>query len=200
MNPKIFVIDKSIINKCKVFSENVINTTDYSDSNQNDKQKEMMDHFIGKIGEFGAYLYLRSLGYKEVLEPDCKIYTNNKSWDEDLKCGDLTFGIKTQSYSMAKNLSKKFNTKLTDTISWTFQFGEQRKDKVFDNNDNNIIFTLYIKKFKTDVDRVLVFPIKKIGNIIFKESLMEHVRDSKKIAYGIDNYKDFEKWLVKFGI
>ena len=57
-----------------------------------------------------------------------------------------------------------------------------------------------IKKFKTDVDRVLVFPIKKIGDIIFKNSLMEHVRDSKKIVYGIDNYRDFEKWLVKFGI
>ena len=200
MNPKIFVIEKSIIDKCKTFSENVINTTDYSDSNQNDKQKEMLDHFIGKVGEFGAYLYLLSLGYKECLEPDITIYTNNKSWDEDLKCGDITFGVKTQSYSMAKNLSKKFNIKISNSVSWTFQFGEKRKDKVFNNNDNNIIFTLYIKKFKTDVDRVLVFPIKKIGDIIFKNSLMEHVRDSKKIVYGIDNYRDFEKWLVKFGI
>jgi len=200
MNPKIFVIDKNIITKCKIFSENVIKTTDYSDSNQNDKQKEMLDHFIGKVGEFGAYLYLLSLGYKSISEPDITIYTNNKSWDEDLKCGDITFGVKTQSYSMAKNLSKKFNIKISDSISWTFQHGERRKDKVFDNNDNNIIFTLYIRKFKTDIDRVLVFPIKKIGDIIFKNSLMEHVRDSKKIVYGIDNYVDFEKWLVKFGI
>lgn len=200
MNPKIFVIDKNILDKCKSFSENVINTTDYSDSNQNNKQKEINDHFVGKVGEFGAYLYLISLGYKDCLEPDCKIYTNNKSWNEDLKCKDVTFGVKSQSYCIAKSLANKFNSKLSNTISWSFQHGKNRKDTVFNNIDNNIIFSLYIKKFKSDIDRVLVFPIKKIGDIIFKESLMEHVKSSKKVAYGIDNYQDFDKWLIKFGI
>ena len=198
MNPKIFIINKAIINKCKEFSEKVISTTNYSDSNQNDKTKEMLDHLVGKIGEYGAYYYLKSIGIN-TSEPDCNVY-EKKSWEEDLKSNDKSYGVKTQSYSMAMNLSKKFDMNLSKVISWTFQCGEKRKDTVFNKRDNNMLFTLYVKKFKSDIDRVLVFPIKEIGDIVFKESLMEHVKNSKKIAYGIDNYSEFENWLTKFGI
>ena len=101
---------------------------------------------------------------------------------------------------MGEEIIKKFEMNLSKVISWTFQCGEKRKDTVFDKKDNNMLFTLYIKKFKNDADRVLVFPIKQIGDIVFKESLMQHVKNSKKIAYGIDNYNEFESWLKKFGV
>jgi hypothetical protein len=70
---QIIIPDKIIIEKAKQFASDVIDTIDYGDSNQFNKEKIKQDHFISKLGEEAVKQTFEKFG-RSVNGPDYTIY------------------------------------------------------------------------------------------------------------------------------
>ncbi len=77
-------LEKGLADNAKRFAQAVVETTDYSDANQCNREKVIYDHFIRKLGEEAVKKLLTDMGYA-VQGPDYTIYPKfKKSWDSDL--------------------------------------------------------------------------------------------------------------------
>jgi hypothetical protein len=165
----------AIIEKAKEFTNQVIGTVDYSDSQQSNKQKVWHDHFISKIGEEAVYkIYTQFTD--NITKPDYKIYHGkNKNWDADIKVNNVDLAVKTQTKSSAD----KFG------LSWTFQWGLHRKDIILDQPDSWVCF---VKCDDTNSRyNCIVYPAMQIKYIIFGEPKIARLRGEKKVVYAKDN-------------
>lgn len=109
---KVDNIEQNIIDKAWNFANKVVTTTDYSDSQQTDKEKKIKNFFIGKLGEEVVYGVLKdhniqSFNITGKEGPDYSIYEQKqKRWNCDLyiKLYDKYIGItiRTQASSIAK--------------------------------------------------------------------------------------------------
>lgn len=170
-------LDSHLISKAKKFSEAVVSTVDYQDSNQSIKSKIQDDHFISKLGEEGAKKVFEERGNK-VIGPDYTIYEGKKkSWTADLIVNEIEVAVKTQKKSAAKKYG----------LSWTFQNSEIRKDPVLKNPEAWICF---VECDDSDANfSCKVFPPKKMKSLLMKEPKLPHLKGKKKVVYAEDLMK-----------
>lgn len=162
-------LTNEILHKAKLFSETVVGTTNYTDSNQHFYNKILDDHYISKLGEEAVKTVLQKFG--TVTGPDYKIYpANQKSWKEDLFFESKGISVKTQKRSAA----------LRYGLSWTFQCGPRRRDQILQQPDAWIAFVEY-----DDVQAVRfnVYPLFQIKELTFGDPLLPHLRGHKKVVY-----------------
>lgn len=163
-------LPEEIIQKAKNFAEKVTPTTDYSDSNQHIRKKVLNDHFISKLGEEAAKLVFSM--YAEVKGPDYNIYAaENKSWSSDLFVNGVGLAVKTQKRSMANRYK----------LSWTFQHGKMRKDKIFDSKESWITFVEYDDTGSKNLCHV--YPPFQLKELIFGEPALTYLKGEKKVIY-----------------
>lgn len=184
-----FVISEDILNKCKDFAKNSVNTSadKYAKRNQYDIEKIEKDIRNGKVGEEAVYGQLVS-SYPELSLPDHNIYEKkDKSWDPDLKDSksEIRIAVKSQDIDSAINFGE----------SWVFQFGNGKYDcdaGVFKETDPNH----YVAFVSLNVPKRIgtIKAIVKIqwlhDNKLFKEMQKESLRGNKVAVY----YDDLEKY------
>ena len=176
-NPYSVITPSSIIEKAKLFTDEVIGTVDYSDSQQSNKRKIWQDHFISKIGEEAVYQVFSQFT-DNLTEPDYTIYFGkNKSWDADLKVNANDLAVKTQTKSSAD----KFG------LSWTFQCGKQRKDTILDQPESWVCF-VQCDDSNTQYN-CIVYPPIQIEEIKFGKPKLLKLRGEKLVVYAEENQR-----------
>lgn len=155
--------------RAKSFGALVCGTTNYTDSNQLSQSKITTDHFISKLGEEAAYIVLSNFAQPSL--PDYTIYNGaDKSWAHDLYIGDVGIAVKTQSRSSAKLYG----------LSWTFQYGPQRRDTILDDPDAWVIFVAYDDAVPYTC---YVYPPYQIKELHFGEPKLQKLKGYKKVVY-----------------
>jgi hypothetical protein len=160
----------------RIFSETSSKTTfdKYSQRNQNDKSKIILDSYNGKIAEYMVYNTFISTG-RIITEPDIKIYDRwHKSFD-----ADLTYTSKTNEiYKLhVKNCCPHL---MSFKPSWTFQ----REDPMFKNNiDNDYLILCTVGKGYN-----YMYIIKK-SEAKFGEMILERLHSTKICIYEEDLLK-----------
>ena len=185
-------ISKEINNNCLAFAKAVNSTTNYQDCGQINMQKREYDNYIGKLGEYGVYSFLKTLskGLQFTIdEPDINIYNSKKkSWKSDLciKQDDVTidFAVKSQAWAQAKRYD----------FSGTFQIASFRKDSIFERPDELVFLALVDDR--TDV-KVLVMPPKQVSEIKFADPKLPKFKGLKLCYYAKDNFDDRNLKIVK---
>jgi hypothetical protein len=162
-------LEKELADNAKRFAQAVVETTDYSDANQGNREKVIHDHFISKLGEEAVKKLLTDLGYA-VRGPDYTIYPKfKKSWDSDLYVGGLGLAVKTQSLYSARRFG----------LSWTFGCLPSRRDPILDQPSAWVFFVEY---FDT-TGALLVFPPQQIGQLSFSDPVLPYLVGKKKVVY-----------------
>jgi hypothetical protein len=170
-------IPKKKIDLAKEFAKAVVETTNYSDSNQYKKEKIEFDHFISKIGEEAVCKIFKNFT-DSVTEPDYTIYMGNyKSWDSDLKVQNTTIAVKTQANSNAEKYG----------LSWTFQSSPNRTDPILNSKDAWVCF---VECYDDNEYKCKVFPPRQINELHFSEPKLDHLKGKKKVVYAKDNFPD----------
>lgn len=171
-DPILVSLDNTSTEKAKLFADAVLATVNYADSGQTNTRKVFQDHFHSKLAEAAvANLYRQ---HTVVAGPDYNIYpAKSKSWDADLMINNIPVGIKTQTMAAAKKYG----------LSWTFQSGKYRKDKVLEQSDHWIIFTLLSD---SSPYQCLVFPARQIHQLPFKDPVLQKLKGEKQVVYGQD--------------
>jgi hypothetical protein len=171
-SPVKILLDRTIIAKAKKFSEDVLHTVDYKDSNQSNTTKIRDDHFISKLGEEAAKKVFEERGNK-VMGPDYNIYhKKKKSWRADLMVNEIEVAVKTQKKSAANKYG----------LSWTFQFSPVRKDPILKNPEAWVCFV----ECDDENFSCTVFPPKKIRQLRMKQPRLQHMLGKKKVVYAAD--------------
>src|SRR5882724_11050711 len=125
-------VPKEVVMRAHLFSQQVVPTINYADSNQTQLNKIRDDHFVSKIGEEAVKAVISNYG--KVTGPDYTIYNSSfKSWDDDLMINNIGIAVKTQRRTNA----------LKYGLSWTFQADIKRRDKILDNPNTWVIFVEY---------------------------------------------------------
>lgn len=206
-------IPAKIVSKAYDYASNVIDTINYSDSNQSNKEKIKFDHFYGKIGEEAVRNVLLSIDIGPVSEPDYNIYTGkNKSWDKDLYIEEadtretIPIGVKSQTNKSAK----------WTKLSFILQNSSKRKDDTL-NNDKDIIIPVFIISEKNGKDIIrevysgnafkmlfsdilcYVFPPLYIKNIKYGTMAKKEII-GKNVFYAKDNYPDVYSWFLDYNL
>ncbi len=206
-------VPTTLVSKAYTYACAVVDTINYSDSNQTNKEKIKFDHFYGKIGEEAARYVLLQTNIGPVSSPDYEIYTGKgKSWDKDLHVEaadireDIPIGIKSQTSKSAK----------WTKLSFILQNSSRRKDSTL-NNDNDLIIPVFIISetngkdivrnvfssgdFKTIFSEVTcyVFPPLLIKNIIFGEMVKKEIV-GKNVFYAKDNYPEVYQWFSQYNL
>ncbi len=149
-------LSQDLIVRARQFAVAVAETTNYADSNQFSKQKITDDHFISKLGE--AAVKTDFSNYATVKGPDYGVYeVRNKSWEDDLYIDGVGLAVKTQKKTSA----------LRYGLSWTFQAGSFRRDKILNNPDAWVCFVLYDDIEAGNVCHV--YPPFQIKELVFRD-------------------------------
>lgn len=161
--------------KAKKFAVAVINTVDYRDSSQSNKNKVALDHFISKIGEEAVFSVFSQFT-TDITPPDYKIYeARRKSWDPDLMVEQEALAVKTQTKSSAE----KFG------LSWTFQCGGRRRDTILDMPEAWVCF---VKCNDEDGSyNCIVYPPHQIKELTFGQPKLQKLRGEKLVVYAKNN-------------
>lgn len=152
------------------FARRVVDTVDYADSNQFDKNKIRQDHFISKLGEEAVKIAFERLG-KTVLGPDYTVYTaKQKTWEADLTIEQTPVAVKTQRKSAA----------LRYGLSWSFQCSTHRKDPVLNDPEAWVVFVECddLKNFECTV-----YPPFQIKELLFEDPVLPHLKGKKRVVY-----------------
>jgi hypothetical protein len=166
------LLDHAIISKAKKFSEEVIHTINYKDSNQSNTAKIRDDHFISKLGEEAVKKVFEERG-NEVTGPDYNVYPGKKkSWSADLIINGIEVAVKTQKKSAANKYG----------LSWTFQSSPARKDPILKNPEAWVCFV----ECDDENFSCTVFPPKKIRQLRMKQPRLQHMLGKKKVVYAAD--------------
>jgi hypothetical protein len=171
---QIFIPGKIIIDKVRKFASDVIDTINYEDSNQFNKEKIKQDHFISKLGEESLRQAFEKFG-KLVAGPDYTIYQQKeKSWKEDLYVDDFALAVKTQKKSAAIRYG----------LSWTFQSSFFRRDPILDKKG---AWKCFFECNQTDNSfSCAVYPPYQMKELILKDPVLPHLRGKKLVAYKND--------------
>lgn len=163
--------------KAMKFAEQVVDTTDYSDTDQTSRNKVKTDHYCSKLSEQAVYKHYKNLG-ESITEPDYTIYDkDHKSFTCDLVLNNTKLAIKTQKKSDADRYG----------LSWVFNLST-RKDPMLKNPKQWIVFTECI-----DTDGswdIIIYPPKQVKNIVFKEPFKENLKNKKRVVYAKDIYSE----------
>lgn len=111
-------INDELYQKCLEFAEKRIKGSSglYAYRGESSSSKMIDDCLIGTLGEWGAYLYLKSQGITTT-EPDLVIYpTRRKSFNADLVNEDYNFHVKSQSESSFSKYGASWLLQKTDKI------------------------------------------------------------------------------------
>jgi hypothetical protein len=166
--PQTVQLSPEAIDRANAFAEAVIETVNYRDSNQIQRQKIRDDHFVSKLGEEAVRMVFAARNC--VVEgPDYTIYTGKgKSWVADLKINALEVAVKTQRRSAANRYG----------LSWTFQDSPGRRDPILSMPDAWVCLVVY-EDLKPGF-KCIVYPLRKIKQLIFEEPLLPHLAGKKK--------------------
>ena len=179
--PVEIVLAKSDLAQAARFADAVVNTVNYSDSNQSNKIKIRDDHFISKLGEEAVRKAFEQYGSR-VQGPDYTIYEGKqKSWDDDLYINDIGLAVKTQRCSAAQRFG----------LSWTFQKSNIRTDPILQKPEAWVCFVAY--NDLSEVPVCTVFPPFQIKELLFKSPKLAHLANKKVAVYASDFLPDFEK-------
>jgi hypothetical protein len=171
--PQKVKIPANAITIARDFAKKVVETTNYRDSNQLDKEKITEDHFVSKIGEEAVKLVFQNLE-KSVIGPDYGIYqAKEKTWDEDLKIDGTPMAVKTQKKSAA----------LRYGLSWTFQSSGYRNDPILKMPDAWVSFVECDDQNGYDC---IVYPPFQIKELTFKDPILAHLKGKKQVVYAKD--------------
>lgn len=155
------------------FAKSVIETVNYSDSNQHNRAKIQNDHFISKLGEEAVKIAFEQF-HCFVAGPDYTIYKGRqKSWEEDLHINETALAVKTQKTSTAKRY----------TLSWTFQSSSYRKDPILELPDAWICF---VECDDTQEYLCKVYPPMQIKTLAFREPKLAYLKGKKRVVYAED--------------
>lgn len=166
-------ISQPLSDKAQQFAVAVAKTTNYNDSNQDSLQKITDDHFISKIGEEAVRIVFSK--YATVKGPDYEIYDiKEKSWSDDLYINGIGLAVKTQKRSAA----------LRYGLSWTFQAGPFRKDKILKSPDSWVCFVEYNNKYREN--DCYVYPAFQIHELTFKDPVLTKLKRHKLVVYAKD--------------
>ncbi|MBS1781591.1 MAG: hypothetical protein JSS78_00845 [Bacteroidetes bacterium] len=162
-------VPRESVSRAAQFAKQVCGTTNYSDANQLALSKIQDDHFISKLGEEAVKIILEPMG--KVQGPDYSIYWGKeKSWDDDLYFNGNGIAVKTQRQTMAHRFG----------LSWTFQCGKKRRDKILDNPNAWVVFVLYDD---THPWQCKVYPPFQIKELIFGKPRLAKLTEHKKVVY-----------------
>ena len=165
------VLAKEVVDKAKSFAVEVAATTDYSDANQQQKDKIITDHFISKIGEEAARVVL--CRFAKVEGPDYAIYeAKQKSWAADLFVNKVPLAVKTQATSAAIRYG----------LSWTFQSGAKRKDLILHQPEAWVVFVEY-DDYNAPYETCFVLPPFQMKELVLDEPRLPHLKGHKKVVY-----------------
>lgn len=166
-------IPKDLIAKARQFAVAVEETTNYSDSNQFSKQKVTNDHFISKVGEEAVKIVFSK--YASVKCPDYVIYNvKSKSWADDLYIDDVGLAVKCQKRTAAERYG----------LSWTFQAGSFRRDKILNNPEAWVCFVEFDDKDASN--SCYVYPAFQIKELKFRDPFLAKLKGHKLVVYASD--------------
>lgn len=169
--PQTIHLPPEIITRAQTFADAVIDTVNYRDSNQRMKQKIRDDHFVSKLGEEAVHLVFEARGCV-VQGPDYTIYDGKqKSWEADLRVNTLDVAVKTQRRSAANRYD----------LSWTFQDSPARHDPILSMPEAWVCLVVY-----EDLNpgyECLVYPLRKIKQLIFEAPRLKHLVGKKQAVY-----------------
>jgi hypothetical protein len=172
--PVTIALTSGMVQSAADFADRVIQTVDYRDSYQGDRAKVRLDHFISKLGEAAVYQVLQPYA-NSITSPDYRIYHGSaKSWDADLRVNNIDLAVKTQSQKNADRFG----------LSWTFQAGRYRRDRILDQPDAWICFVLCGDHSPYNCR---VFPPVQLRSLRLGEPKLERLRHEKKVVYANDN-------------
>jgi len=148
---------------CEQFAIDVNPSTCYGERDgQNNANKRIKDQIVGKLGEFGACLYLRSKGWS-VEYPDTNIYSSHeKNWSHDL-LGKIA--VKSQDTDSENKYGR----------SWVFQ----RSDTIHKNKETIVIFT----SVNLTENKVFIRATRRVKDLIFEEMKLPQLRNTKQAVY-----------------
>jgi hypothetical protein len=169
--PQIVQLPPEAVTRAQAFAEAVTETVNYRDSNQAIKKKIYDDHFVSKLGE-EAVRFVFEARNCVVEGPDYTIYSSQqKSWAPDLKINALDVAVKTQRRSAANRYG----------LSWTFQDSPKRRDPIFSMPEAWVCLVVY-EDLKSGFE-CLVYPLRKIKQLIFEAPRLHHLAGKKKTVF-----------------
>ena len=169
--PQIIHLSSDAVSRAQVFAQAVTKTVNYHDSNQIRKQKISDDHFVSKLGEEAACSVFTARQCI-VDGPDYTVYAGEqKSWAADLRINALEVAVKTQRRSAAKRYG----------LSWTFQDSPKRRDPILSLPEAWVCLVVY-EDLKPDYE-CLVYPLRKIKQLIFEEPRLSKLVGKKQAVY-----------------
>ncbi len=162
-------LDKHVAIRAWQFARDVVVTTDYSDSNQQQVNKIRIDHFVSKLGEEAAREVFSK--FAKVDGPDYQIYLpQEKSWEDDLFVDGVGIAVKTQLRRSAQRYG----------LSWTFQAGDQRRDSILHEPDAWVVF---VECNDQQPYNMYVYPALQVKELVFDEPKLQHLKGHKKVVY-----------------
>jgi hypothetical protein len=185
------IISKHWKDKCLEFAEKSLESSKNHWRKRNVVSEARMkeDIYTGKMGEVGAYIFLKSLDLSAT-KPDFEIYEKGrKSFDADITCGKYNLHCKSQSQSSAD----KYGT------SWILQYsgkGFGHTDKLFKKRTPQD----YLVPTQVLGDRVAIYGIIKIS-LLFDQDMIElpkakWFQDTKRAIYWdtIKYLSHYDRW------
>lgn len=188
-------ISKYIENKCKEFSEEVLEScfSHYKKRSATCSDKVKYDIFIGKIGEWGVYRLLKDNNI-DATKPDMKIHlVRNKSFDADLMTDSMFIHCKSQSAASQRRYGK----------SWILQYsglGKGHQDKLFRYHSNSDYLAPSSVREEDDFTYVDIYGIIKVRNLfdldMIKEPKSAWFKDTKRAIYWDDlkTLSHYRRW------
>ncbi len=169
--PQTILLPPEAVARASAFADAVRETVDYRDSGQTKKKKIRDDHFVSKVGEEAVRLVFEARECA-VHGPDYEIYSSKqKSWVADLKVNALEVAVKTQRRSAANRYD----------LSWTFQDAPERRDPILSMPEAWVCLVVY-EDLKRDYE-CLVFPLRKIRQLIFEPPRLTRLIGKKQAVY-----------------
>jgi hypothetical protein len=168
--PQVIRIPADAKKRASEFAKAVTATVNYKDSNQSVQAKIQDDHFVSKLGEEAVRILFEGRECS-VVGPDYGVYeARRKSWAADLRVNGLDVAVKTQRRSAGNRYD----------VSWTFQDSPERRDPILDDPDAWVCLVVY-EDLQEDV--CLVYPLRKIKQLIFERPRLAKLVGKKKAVY-----------------
>jgi hypothetical protein len=169
--PQTIQLPPEAVERARAFAEAVTATVNYRDSNQTRKKKIQDDHFVSKLGEEAVRLVFEARACA-VEGPDYTVYEGKrKSWAPDLRINALEVAVKTQRRYAANRYD----------LSWTFQDSPQRRDPILSMPEAWVCLVVY-EDLKPGYE-CLVYPLRKIKQLIFEEPRLGRLVGKKQAVY-----------------
>lgn len=158
-----------VLLRAQTFADQVLETVDYADSNQHQRQKIRQDHYVSKLGEEAVFRVFQAFD-AAITAPDYTIYRGKqKSWAPDLQVNGLPLAVKTQTKEAAARYG----------LSWTFQCAPSRRDPILDDATAWVCFV----EVDPEAHLCRVFPPFQIHELPFAQPRLPHLIGKKRVVY-----------------